>query len=58
MFNDFVGLVTSLEFVVESCDLALVFGEFNDFTSVELQSAMEDIFNFHVDMLMGEITPL
>jgi len=58
MFHNFVGLVTSPEFVVESCDLALVFGELNDFTSVELQSAMEDVFNFHVEMLMGLVSPL
>ena len=58
MFERILGLVKDPQFIVDSCDLALVFGECDDFTSNELQSAMEDIFNFHVDMLMGEITPL
>lgn len=58
MFNKIIGVVNSPQFVIDSCDLALAFGEFEDFTSQCLQSSMEDIFNFHIDMMMGEITPI
>lgn len=58
MFNQILGVVNSPQFVIDSCDLALAFGEFKDFNSIALQSAMEDIFNFHVDVMMGATTPL
>lgn len=58
MFNNFLETVKSPQFVIDSCDLALAFGEFEDFTSKCLQSCMEDIFNFHVDMMMGAIAPI
>ena len=58
MFNIILGLVTSPQFVVESCDLALAFGECEDFSSEILQESMENIFNFHVDMIAGTIVPV
>lgn len=53
MFYNFLEAVKSPQFVIDSCDLALVFGELEDFSSEELQSSMEDITNFHIDMIMG-----
>lgn len=58
MFNSFLGAVTAPQFVIDSVDLALCFGEFNEFTSKALESAMEDIFLFQADMIMGVISPL
>ena len=58
MFNYILGVVNSPQFVIDSCDLALTFGEFEDFSSNVLQLCMEDIFNFHIDMLMGITSPL
>lgn len=58
MFNLFLGAVTAPQFAIDSVDLALCFGEFDEFTSKALESAMEDIFLFQADMIMGVISPL
>lgn len=52
MFNYILGLVKDPQFVIDSCDYALAFGELEDFSSKTLQICMEDILNFHLDMLM------
>lgn len=56
MFNTFLEIVKSPEFVIDSCNLALAWGELPDFTSKVLELSMEDILNFHIDMIMGEIS--
>lgn len=58
MFNKIIGVVNSPQFVIDAVDLALAFGEFEDFSSNAFQLCMEDIFNFHIDMLMGVTSPL
>lgn len=57
-FNQFIGLVTSPQVVIDAVDLALVFGELDDFSEDELSLCIDDIINFHIDIAMGALNPL
>lgn len=57
-FNNFIGLVTSPQVAIDAVDLALVFGELDDFSENELAMCIDDIINFHIDVAMGALTPL
>ena len=56
MYKNFLETVKSPQCTIEACDLALAFGEFEDFSSEALQASIMDIFNFHIDMLSGEFS--
>ena len=58
MFNKVIGLVTSPEIAIEACDIALVFGELEDFSDKELEICINDIINYRIDVLMGVLIPL
>ena len=53
MFKRFLRLVTSPQVVIDSVNLATVFGELDDFSEDELSLCIEDIINFHIDMHLG-----
>ena len=57
MFLNFLDFVKSPQFVIESTDLALAFNELDeecdDFSSSDLQEAMDNIFHFHCEMIMS-----
>lgn len=53
MYEYIIGLVKDPQFVIDVCDYALCFGEFEDFSSHVFDVCMEDVLNFHLDMLLG-----
>lgn len=49
MYESFLSLVRDSQMVIDAIDLALVFGELEDFSSEDLQESLEDMFFFYSD---------
>lgn len=53
MFNLFIGLVTSPQIAIDAVNMCTCFGEVENFPEDEISIWINDIINFHIDMLMG-----